>query len=203
MIHQAIAAAYAGRGVAHLTFPQDVLSARADGNVASVETLQPRPEFAARCRGRRPYREPDRRRSVLFMCGAGCHGAVAKLKALSDCLKAPLIHSVKGQRIMPYDDPYWMGGMGIIGSKPVYNAVMRADLLLMVDYPNFPSNRPRRSADRRASRGARRSVGRTVSSRLTKGAAPGIASSTSRPIALHQQLPAPSATSPSRMRYSS
>src|ERR1700733_10973234 len=30
VIHQAIAAAYAGRGVAHLTLPQDVLSAKAE-----------------------------------------------------------------------------------------------------------------------------------------------------------------------------
>ena len=71
------------------------------------------------------------------MCGAGCHGAAAELKVLSDRLKAPLIHSVKGQDMMPYDDPHWMGGIGMIGSKPVYNAVMSADLLLMVgtEYP--------------------------------------------------------------------
>src|SRR5271167_3423011 len=36
VIHQAIAAAYAGRGVAHLTLPQDVLSAKVDGTVSSV-----------------------------------------------------------------------------------------------------------------------------------------------------------------------
>src|ERR1700694_1800545 len=47
VIHQAIAAAYAGRGVAHLTLPQDVIAARAEGGVASIETLKPRPEFAA------------------------------------------------------------------------------------------------------------------------------------------------------------
>src|ERR1700732_2807860 len=35
VIHQAIAAAYAGRGVAHLTLPQDVISARTEGGVAS------------------------------------------------------------------------------------------------------------------------------------------------------------------------
>jgi thiamine pyrophosphate-dependent acetolactate synthase large subunit-like protein len=39
-----------------------------------------------------------------------------------------------------------MGGIGFIGSKPVYNAVKSADLLLMVgiDYPysNFLPNRP-------------------------------------------------------------
>src|SRR6202035_237009 len=33
VIHQAIAAAYAGRGVAHLTLPQDVIAANAEGSV--------------------------------------------------------------------------------------------------------------------------------------------------------------------------
>ena len=138
VIHQAIAAAYAGRGVAHLTLPQDVVLAHADGDVASVETLQPRPEIAASAEDvARIASRIDAAGSVLIMCGAGCHGAAAELKVLSDRLKAPLIHSVKGQDIMPYDDPHWMGGIGMIGSKPVYNAVMSADLLLMVgtDYP--------------------------------------------------------------------
>ncbi len=71
------------------------------------------------------------------MCGTGCHGAADELRALSDRFKAPLIHSVKGKDIMPYDDPRWMGGIGMIGTKPVYNAVMRCELLLMLgtDYP--------------------------------------------------------------------
>jgi pyruvate dehydrogenase (quinone) len=147
VIHQAIAAAYAGRGVAHLTLPQDVISARTAGGVASVDTLQPRPEIAASAEDvARIASRIDAAGSVLIMCGNGCHGAAAELQALSDCLKAPLIHSVKGQDIMPYDDPHWMGGIGFIGSKPVYNAVMSADLLLMVgtDYPysNFLPNRP-------------------------------------------------------------
>jgi thiamine pyrophosphate-dependent acetolactate synthase large subunit-like protein len=47
IIHQAIAAAYAGRGVAHLTLPQDVILAKADGGVPSVATLKPRPEIVA------------------------------------------------------------------------------------------------------------------------------------------------------------
>ena len=47
VIHQAIAAAYAGRGVAHLTIPQDVFEAKADGGVSSVATLKPQPEVMA------------------------------------------------------------------------------------------------------------------------------------------------------------
>src|SRR6202140_5375186 len=48
VIHQAIAAAYAGRGVSHLTLPQDVIGATAEGEVSSVATLKPRPEIVAR-----------------------------------------------------------------------------------------------------------------------------------------------------------
>src|SRR3977135_1330626 len=47
VIHQAIAAAYADCGVAHLTLPQDVIAAKAENGVSSVATLKPRPELAA------------------------------------------------------------------------------------------------------------------------------------------------------------
>src|SRR6202142_1620268 len=47
VIHQAIAAAYAGRGVAHLTVPWDVIAAKAEGDLTSIATLKPRQEFAA------------------------------------------------------------------------------------------------------------------------------------------------------------
>jgi pyruvate dehydrogenase (quinone) len=138
VIHQAIAAAYAGRGVAHLTLPQDVINAKADGSVSSIATLKPRSEIVA---GDADIAEIGRRiddaSSVVVMCGAGCHGAAAELRALHDRLKAPLIHSVKGKDIMSYDEPRWMGGIGMIGSKAVYNAIMHCELLLMLgtDYP--------------------------------------------------------------------
>lgn len=138
VFHQAIATAYAGQGVAHLTLPQDVIAAKAEGELSSVATLKPRPEFAASAED---IAEITRRighaDSVVIMCGDGCHGAADLLRTLSDRLKAPLIHSVKGKDIMPYDDPRWMGGIGMIGTKAVYNAIMGCDLLLMVgtDYP--------------------------------------------------------------------
>ena len=88
------------------------------------------------------------------MCGAGCHGAAEELRALSDRLKAPLIHSVKGKDIMPYDDPRWMGGIGMIGTKPVYHAVMDCDLFLMLgtDYP-YSEFLPRKASSSRSMSG--------------------------------------------------
>src|SRR3984893_14343948 len=47
VIYQAIAAAYAGRGVAHLTLPQDVIGAKAEGRASSLTTLKPRTELPA------------------------------------------------------------------------------------------------------------------------------------------------------------
>jgi pyruvate dehydrogenase (quinone) len=138
VIHQAIAAAYAGRGVAHLTLPQDVIAAKADGEVPSVATLKPSPEFPANADDVALIAQQiDAANTVVIMCGAGCHGAADELRALSDRLKAPLMHSVKGKDIMPFDDPRWMGGIGMIGTKAVYNAIMHCDLLLMLgtDYP--------------------------------------------------------------------
>jgi pyruvate dehydrogenase (quinone) len=147
LIHQAIAAAYAGRGVAHLTAPVDVLTAKADGGVASIGTLKPRPEITASEDDiAEAARRIDGAGNIVIMCGAGCHGAAEELRALSDRLKAPLIHSVKGKDIMPYDDPRWMGGIGMIGTKADYHAVMHCDLFLMLgtDYP-YSEFLPRKS----------------------------------------------------------
>jgi len=136
VIHQAIAAAYAGPGVAHLTLPQDVISAKAVGAAASVATLKPRSEITP---GETDVAEIARRldKAGVIMCGAGCRGAADLLGALSNHLKAPLVHSVRGKELMAYDDPRWMGGLGMIGTKAVYNAVQQCDLLLMIgtDYP--------------------------------------------------------------------
>jgi pyruvate dehydrogenase (quinone) len=138
VIHQAIASAYAGRGVAHLTLPMDVIGAKANGGVSSVATLKPRPEIVPSAEDVADIaRRIDEAGSVVVMCGAGCHGTAGELRALSDRLKAPLIHSVKGKDIMAYDDPHWMGGIGMIGTKADYHAIMNCDLLLMLgtDYP--------------------------------------------------------------------
>lgn len=138
VIHQAIATAYAGRGVAHLTLPQDVLCGKAAGDVESIETLKPRTEFAASEENiAEVVRLINKAEKIVVMCGVGCHGLADELRELSDKLNAPLIHSVKGKDIMPYDDPRWMGGIGMIGTKPVYNAVMNCDLFIMIgtDYP--------------------------------------------------------------------
>src|SRR6516225_11400397 len=70
VIHQAIAAAYAGRGVAHLTLPMDVLTAKAEGSVSSVATLKPRREIlASEADIAEIARRIDQADSIVIMCG--------------------------------------------------------------------------------------------------------------------------------------
>ena len=138
VIHQAIAAAYAGPGVAHLTLPQDLLSAKANGAASSLATLRPRTEITPDEDSISAVaRRIDRADKLVVMCGHGCRGAEDLLRALSDKLKAPLVHTFRGKELMAYDDPHWIGGLGMIGTRPSYDAVQDCDLLLMVgtDYP--------------------------------------------------------------------
>src|ERR1700677_2645454 len=85
VIHQAIAAAYAGRGVAHVTVPWDVIAAKAEGGLTSIATLKPRQEFAANAEDvAQIVRRIDEAANVLIMCGGGCHSAADLLRTLSD-----------------------------------------------------------------------------------------------------------------------
>lgn len=138
VIHQAIAMAYAAPGVAYLSIPPDVFAAKASGPITSINTLHPRREILPD-----PAATEDavamigKAATVAIFCGNGCRGAGAELRALADRLKAPLLHTYRAKDILAYDDPAWIGGVGLIGGKPGVDAVNDADLLLMLgtDYP--------------------------------------------------------------------
>ncbi|HEX8445677.1 MAG TPA: thiamine pyrophosphate-binding protein [Sphingomonas sp.] len=138
VFHQAIAEAYGARGVAHLNIPPDVFGAPAGKAVPSLSTLRARPDVApAPADIDAAVSLIAQAKSIAIFCGAGCHGAAAELIALSERLKAPLLHTYRAKDMLPYDEPHWMGGVGLIGGRPGVDAVVDADLLLMLgtDYP--------------------------------------------------------------------
>lgn len=138
VIHQAIAEAYGAKGVAHISIPPETFEAKSPGPVPSLATLRPRPEVAP------SPADIDaavaliaEAKSVAVFVGFGGHGAAAELAALSERLHAPLMHTYRGKDILPYAHPAWIGGVGLIGGRAGVDAVMDADLLLMLgtDYP--------------------------------------------------------------------
>jgi pyruvate dehydrogenase (quinone) len=130
----------------HLTLPQDVVNARAEGSVSSLATLKPRPETIA---SEADYRDRTSHRPSRQHCDHVRCRMSWRSRRIARALRSPegAIHSVKGKDIMPYDDPRWMGGVGMIGAKADYKAIMDCDLLLMLgtDYP-YAKFLPRKSA---------------------------------------------------------
>jgi pyruvate dehydrogenase (quinone) len=138
VFHQAIAGAYAKRGVAHVNIPPDVFGAKVSGKVPSLATLRPRPDVApAPADIDSAAKLIAGAATVAILCGAGCRGAERELIALAERLKAPLMHSYRAKELIRYDDPHWIGGVGLVGGRPGVDAVAEADLLLMLgtDYP--------------------------------------------------------------------
>jgi pyruvate dehydrogenase (quinone) len=98
---------------------------------------------------------------VTILGGAGCEGAHAHLLALAACLKAPIVHSLRGKEFIEHDNPYDVGMTGLIGFSSGYHAMMNCDVLLMIgtDFPYqqfYPTEAKIIQVDRRGEQIGRR-----------------------------------------------
>ena len=137
-IHEAIATAYGRRGVALLNIPQDVFAAKTSKPARSTSTLRPTPErapIAADIDAAAALVDVAKR--VTLLVGHGAAGAQAEVLALAERLDAPVVHTYRALEQFSFDEPFVVGGLGLIGSKAGYDSVHGCELLLMVgtDYP--------------------------------------------------------------------
>src|ERR1700704_364912 len=74
---------------------------------------------------------------VAILGGAGCADAHAELIAVAACLKAPIVHALRGKECIEYDNPYDVGMTGLLGFSSGYHAMEECDALLMLgtDFP--------------------------------------------------------------------
>jgi pyruvate dehydrogenase (quinone) len=137
-IHEAVATAYARRGVALLNIPQDVFAAKTSKAALSLATLRPPPEvMPADADLDGAAQILDAANSVALFVGYGAHTAKAEILSLADRLKAPIVHTYRALDLFDFDDPRVVGGLGLIGSKAGYDAVHGCEALVMIgsDYP--------------------------------------------------------------------
>jgi pyruvate dehydrogenase (quinone) len=137
-IHEAIATAYARRGVALLNIPQDVFAAKTSDGPLSLSTLRPPLEIApAPADLDAAGAILEAAKSVTLFVGHGGRAAKAEILALSDRLNAPIVHTYRALDLFEFDDPRVVGGLGLIGSKAGYDAVHGCEALVMIgsDYP--------------------------------------------------------------------
>ncbi|WP_214416008.1 thiamine pyrophosphate-dependent enzyme [Sphaerisporangium fuscum] len=143
----AIRTAYARRGVAHLSFPNDVQVAPADQDPyqhvaparppATAPIYLPPPGVPWQQDLEAAAEVLNSGNRVAILAGAGALHAREEVLAVADVLGAPVIKTLPGKAVIPDDSPFSVGGIGLLGTKPGEELVEDCDTLLMVG-TNFP-----------------------------------------------------------------
>src|SRR4051794_2191634 len=147
LVDVAIRTAYARRGVAHLTFPNDIQIAPAGKDpYATVAPVRPPSTAPVYLTPAVRPRDEDLRRAadvlnagakVAILAGVGARGAGPLVERAADKLGAPIVKSLLGKMVIADDSPYVTGGLGLLGTKPSEELMEEADTLLMLG-TNFP-----------------------------------------------------------------
>jgi pyruvate dehydrogenase (quinone) len=143
----AVRTAFARRGVAHITVPNDIQVADADADpwqhVAPAATPHTAP-VSLPAPGR--PRDEDLRRladllnrgeKIAILAGAGALHARREVLEVAEALGAPIVKTLPGKAVVPDDSPYTTGGLGLLGTKPSEELMDEIDTLFMVG-TNFP-----------------------------------------------------------------
>jgi pyruvate dehydrogenase (quinone) len=147
LVDAAVRTAYARRGVAHLSLPNDIQVADATADPwRHVAPAEP-PAMAA------VYLPPSGRprdedvsaaadvlnagERIAILAGAGARGAGTLIESVADTLAAPIIKTLPGKMTVPDTSPYTTGGIGLLGTAPSEDLVEEIDTLLMLG-TNFP-----------------------------------------------------------------
>jgi pyruvate dehydrogenase (quinone) len=143
----AIRTAYARRGVAHITVPNDIQVADAGADPWQHVAPASAPKTAAiyLAPPGMPSAEDLQRladflndgRKIAILAGAGALHAREELLAVAEALGAPIVKTLPGKAAVPDDSPYTTGGIGLLGTKPSEDLMDEIDTLFLVG-TNFP-----------------------------------------------------------------
>jgi pyruvate dehydrogenase (quinone) len=74
---------------------------------------------------------------VALLVGQGAKGALAEVTAVADLLGAGAARALNGRAVLPDDQPWVTGSIGLLGTKPSYDLMGGCDTLLMIG-SSFP-----------------------------------------------------------------
>ncbi|GKS57962.1 pyruvate oxidase [Nitrospira sp.] len=143
VVDQAIKTAIARRTVTHVTIPKDVQSWDADErspmNVPShsgrvYADPQPLPPLPLLEQAAEIVRAGSK---IAILAGSGCLNARDEIQALARRLHAPIVKALLGKAVVPDDDPYTTGGVGLLGTAPSQEVLRECDTLIIAG-SSFP-----------------------------------------------------------------
>lgn len=138
IVDEAIRTAYEKKGVAVLTIPNNIPLTEIKNTVKPKREVyeQIKPEIATETIAR-AAELINSAKNPIILAGIGTKNAKETLVQFSEHTKTPVIISLPAKGVMPDTHPNFLGNLGKIGTKPAYEAMQEADLLLMIgnDYP--------------------------------------------------------------------
>ena len=135
--------ALAQRGVSHLTIPIDVQEKKLNGkysrhNIAyhtsDVYIAETIPSHRLIEKAAEILNAGNR---IVLLVGQGALESGEEVLAVAEKLGAPVVKALLGKAVIPDDNPYTTGGLGLLGTTPSSDAMNEADTLLMIG-TSFP-----------------------------------------------------------------
>ena len=135
--------ALAQRGVSHLTIPIDVQEKRLHGkyskhnighHTSHVYVAETIPSHSLIENAAHILNAGNR---VVILVGQGALESGNEVLSVAERLGAPIVKALLGKAVIPDDNQYSLGGLGLLGTTPSSDAMDEADTLLMIG-TSFP-----------------------------------------------------------------
>lgn len=138
VVNQAIRTAYAKRGVAVLTIPDDIPRFEVGREARVTSHFVVKQEiFPSQCDLEKAKEIIDQAQRPIILAGRGTHGIRETLLSFAEKIAAPIVLSLPGKGAIPDKHPYCLGGLGLIGTRASYEGMQETDTLIMIG-TSFP-----------------------------------------------------------------
>ena len=145
VVELACRSALAYRGVAHVTMPVDMQSQPVSKDIKSKRNVPHHVSNKKSGWNQVPSEQHlseaadilNAGRKTVIMAGRGALGAGDMLVAVAERLAAPIVKPLLGKACVDDDNPYCLGGVGLLGTKPAQEALEGCDTLLIAG-SSFP-----------------------------------------------------------------
>ncbi|HLR03221.1 MAG TPA: pyruvate oxidase [Virgibacillus sp.] len=138
MVNEAIKTAYAEKGVAVLTIPSDMLDKKIEEkDTGENETVEEQRQEMVASDLNEAASLINQSKKPVALVGAGAKGAQEDLIRFLEHAKVPAVITLPAKGVVPDTHPNYMGNLGKIGTKPAFEAMQDADLLIMIG-SNYP-----------------------------------------------------------------
>jgi pyruvate oxidase len=138
LLNQAIRTAYAKKGVAVLSIPDDIIARKIKNTKKLTSSISAKPRvFPQEDDLNNALKQIKDAKRPIILAGNGALKARQELVEFAEKIAAPVVVTLPGKGVVPDDHPYCLGHLGQIGTKPVYEAMQETDLLILVG-TSFP-----------------------------------------------------------------